>query len=66
MFVTVRKCPVFFAKIGHTDTGIGKMQFYIVDCFHLTFDTTFYIKREFGFILVFVWTDWKVVCAAVD
>lgn len=47
----------FFAKIGHTDTAIGKMQFYIADCFHLTFDTTFYIKREFGFIFVLVLID---------
>lgn len=44
----------FFSKIGRTDTGIGKMQIYIVDCFRLTFDRTFYIKREFGFLFLIV------------
>lgn len=50
----LRSVFCFFSKIGRTDTGIGKMQIYIVDCFRLTFDRTFYIKREFGFLFLIV------------
>lgn len=33
-----------FSEVAHTNTSIEKLQLYIIDCFSLTIERTFYIK----------------------